>query len=523
MIRVMLADDEPIMRKALLTLPDWAAMGCEVVYTAVNGNEVLERLWTMKPDILITDIRMPGTDGIELARHIWEKKLPVKVIILTAYADFSYAQSAIRYGVAEYVTKTGALEGLEGAIRKCREQLALEQKKDLGQSGGIAAENFFRAVYDGGIDEKEEISRRAEELGLQLKDYRVLLFHIRFLPEKGLENKQDVSRKTNDFLEDAFKPEMVKYFPVKKDMLCVILNHMTADRQQELESRCRQVIAMLEGFLSLNVCAGISDSAALAENLKQACKQADFVLGEYFLDYSGKVRFFGTGPAAKEEILSDSDERLDAICREIQKGDGGQAQRLFRDLLKEQLKNGYLAVSVKNTGMNIQGRCRRMIAEYGDIFSGMEVHPGGIGQMIYSCMYSEDYEQIMLKLIANTAQVTGTVKNRRNSIAAECERYIEEHYAEAVSVSQIAEHIGTNVSYLSRIFKEMTGNTVIATLNRLKLRKAEEYLEQTDMKIYEIADALGFENVTYFSHFFKKQTGTAPKDWGRERKGELDE
>ena len=80
-------------------------------------------------------------------------------------------------------------------------------------------------------------------------------------------------------------------------------------------------------------------------------------------------------------------------------------------------------------------------------------------------------------------------------------------------MADIAGRIGVNASYLSRIFREETGNTIIHTIHEKKLRKAMEYLAHTDMKIYEIAELLGFENVTYFSHFFKKHTGLAPKDY----------
>lgn len=113
MYRVMLADDEPIVRKALQTLIDWKRLGCEVVFVASNGREVLEHMEEEAPDILVTDIRMPGADGIALVKYVKEHELPVQVIILTAYADFSYAQAAVKYGAADYVTKTGALDGLE--------------------------------------------------------------------------------------------------------------------------------------------------------------------------------------------------------------------------------------------------------------------------------------------------------------------------------------------------------------------------------------------------------------------------
>ena len=121
--RVMLADDEPIMRKALLTLADWESMECEIVYTAANGQEVMENLEKVMPDILITDIKMPGKNGIELAKYIWEQKLPIKVIILTGYADFAYAQSAVKFNVVDYVIKAGAFDGLLEAVEKAKERI----------------------------------------------------------------------------------------------------------------------------------------------------------------------------------------------------------------------------------------------------------------------------------------------------------------------------------------------------------------------------------------------------------------
>ncbi len=148
--KVMLADDEPIMRKALQSLINWNSIDCEVVFVAENGKEVLNSLEEMRPDILITDIKMPGADGIEIAKYIWEKKLPTKVILLTAYADFSYAQSAIRYDVEEYVTKTGAFDELLRAVERCK--LLLKERILLSSEEKEARmESFFRGVYDGNI------------------------------------------------------------------------------------------------------------------------------------------------------------------------------------------------------------------------------------------------------------------------------------------------------------------------------------------------------------------------------------
>ena len=150
MYRVMLADDEPIVRKALQTLIDWKRLGCEVVFVASNGREVLEHMEEEAPDILVTDIRMPGADGIALVKYVKEHELPVQVIILTAYADFSLCPGGreIRRG-GVIVTKTGALDGLESAVSRCCSQLEKERRAEGEYGREEAVENFLRAVLDG--------------------------------------------------------------------------------------------------------------------------------------------------------------------------------------------------------------------------------------------------------------------------------------------------------------------------------------------------------------------------------------
>ncbi len=178
--RVILADDEPIMRKALLTLADWKEMDCEVVYTAANGEEVIRNLESASPDILVTDIKMPGREGIELAKYIWENALPVKVIILTGYADFSYAQQALKYNAVDYVIKAGAFDGLMNAVAKAKADL--EKEKDAIEEGTdkIHTENFLKAVFDGSLYVESEIREASTQISFLLKEQGYIVAALRF-------------------------------------------------------------------------------------------------------------------------------------------------------------------------------------------------------------------------------------------------------------------------------------------------------------------------------------------------------
>lgn len=133
MWKVMIADDENYMLEAMENLIDWKKMNCQLVYKAGNGQVLLEQIKKNPPDIIITDIKMPLVSGIEVAKYVYEHMLPAKVIILSAYADFQYAQEAIKYDVCGYIIKTSVIEMLPGMIQKAVGKLsapALEVEKD---------------------------------------------------------------------------------------------------------------------------------------------------------------------------------------------------------------------------------------------------------------------------------------------------------------------------------------------------------------------------------------------------------
>lgn len=132
----MVADDELYMLEAMGKLFNWEKMGCQLVFNATNGQELLERMKTEIPDIVITDVRMPLVDGIQVAKYIYEKELPTKVIILSAYEEFEYAREAIQYDVCGYIVKTSVIEMLPAVLQKTIKKLskstsidAVEEKK----------------------------------------------------------------------------------------------------------------------------------------------------------------------------------------------------------------------------------------------------------------------------------------------------------------------------------------------------------------------------------------------------------
>jgi YesN/AraC family two-component response regulator len=147
----MIADDEMYMLQALEKLIDWERLSCQLVYKASNGEELIEQIKNEVPDIVITDIKMPVINGLEVAKYIYDQMLPTKVIILSAYADFEYAQEAIQYDVCGYIVKTSAIEKLPGMLNKAISKLsgpvAMEKEEKYSEDIFGKLQKYITAHY----------------------------------------------------------------------------------------------------------------------------------------------------------------------------------------------------------------------------------------------------------------------------------------------------------------------------------------------------------------------------------------
>ena len=513
MYRVMLADDEPIVRKALTTLTNWQELQCEVVYVAANGQELIDHLESEKPDIVVTDIRMPVKDGIEVAKYIMEKELPIKVIILTAYADFSYAQSAVKYNVVDYVTKTGAFDGLIAAVEKAKQALK-ERSEMLSKTDRTAlAENLFKGILDGSVYDSREIAEKLEKLDIHMEQFVVLVLQYRLEADAKRERRDKIYHSLMNFYAMVFGRQLLQGVLVRRNMAAVFLSGLGKEYQEQLRRQCMQITDMMDNFMGLQVYIGISRLWQGTAGSKAAYEEAEYALGKDFLDRRIKINFYQEEPGRSELLCAAAEEKTELLCREIQKGHADEALKIFRQALECQKDCGYTANMIKNSGIQVQNNCRKYLSSYGKTLYEATGLPHSITHQIYECQLAEDYIQLMERIIRHTADGIHQAADRRNSLIRDCESYIAGHYEKCASVAEIARAIGTSSSYLSRIFKEATGRTIIQTLNQRKIEKAKEFLSSGDMKIYEVADALGFENTTYFSHFFKKHTGVSPKDY----------
>lgn len=516
--KVIVADDEPIMRKAMSSLIHWEKIGCELVCLAENGFEVMQQLKTLNPDILILDIQMPGKSGIEIAQYISQNKIPVKVILLTAFADFSYAQSAVKYGVIDYVIKTGTMDAIIAAVEKAKAQIEEERMKMCLESMQPLQENFLKAVFDGSLYESEEIREQAEKLCINLQK-GMLAIVIRFrMTDMKRQGEHRTYKSLLNFLGMVFGKWMIHGFAIKKCTLVVVLYDIGENYEQEISRKGSQVIDMMENFMGLKVSIGVGNPVKEVTDLKETYSKAEYAVWKCFFDESSRIEFYSKCHTVDKSFVRDADKQQEDLCYAIKRGASEEALELFSNLLEAQYNAGEPVDVILNSGISIRNYCRKLMMEYEKTMYDVTPYESSISEMINQCMHVSEYRPIMETIIRATSDYLKIAVSGKNMLIQECERYIHNNYDKCITVADVARSIGTSPSYLSRIFKDETGDTIIHTINQKKIEKAKEYLDITNMKIYEIAVKLGFENITYFSRFFKKYTGISPKEYRDEKR-----
>lgn len=325
MYKIILADDEATMRRALLTLVDWKAMDCGVVYAAEDGQAVLDYLSICKPDIVISDIRMPRVDGLQLAEYLAKREPQIKMILLTAFAEFQYAQQAIRWNVSEYVVKSGALDSIVAAVERCKEQLEKTGKERENRTKDLA--HFFKAIAEGTLYQEKEILLRGDSLGIDKRERIVLLQRLPAaeFPEEHV--RLELLNRAARLLTDMLGNGVETVFPMEAGLCCFVTAGM---EQEELECRCRQAqasFARLTGaafYLGISTCG--TDLLRLPEGVRQCREALDycFYFPQCAISTYSASRFSSDGAAffsAQNVRLADT-LRLGAIdpSRELLEG-----------------------------------------------------------------------------------------------------------------------------------------------------------------------------------------------------------
>lgn len=529
MYKLLIVDDEPLVQVGIKSMLNWNALGLEICGTTINGQAALKIIEEQSPDIVITDIKMPVMDGLELTRICRERYGNDRpcFIILTSYEDFHMAKEALTYQVSDYLVKLELTpENLRSSIEKVLEQLRENErnKSDTTVSSHSFYDKFLISLLYNLFESEEQFMLQSRDLNLDFH-YRIYVCcygELKSSQADALSAERQIALYTSAL-------RMIQELAVKYRFCYVLsldIRHFALifcyeeDFSQtalscigEVTDILFQVNAALENYYNVKLCCGIGNPVGnpLAISESYQCSRAAFrETGSYrpviafeqcarndSFHNSFNFSLFRSGlTKAFEEYDSEAlTATIDDICGLFLTNPQHYVQAL--DAACNIL---YLSISLLQDG-------EAVVSEF------YRDSPDG-----YRSIYRQtSVKQIVAWLKSFSEKLAELFENKRrdykNHIVSNVKKYIIEHVWERLTLNEVAAVFGISPNYLSQLFGKYNEIGFSEYINQCKINESKKLLEEGGLKIYEIADALGFESAFYFSKVFKKIEGVSPTDY----------
>lgn len=534
MLKLLIADDEPLVQVGIKSMLNWAELGIEVCATAMNGKQALDLIGAHSPDIVITDIKMPIMNGLELARESRERygRLPV-FLVLTSYEEFELVRQAIKNQVLDYLIKLELnQDSLREAMKKAITQV-LEYKQSHSQQSPSPPPTGYQVLYDKFImgllhnlfEDQEQFCLQAKDLKLDFSYDTYIVCHcsIRGLGAGFQEQEKLLGLYVNTL--QMVREIAPKYLPCHITSLdlknfCIIFYYNgkdLLDYRKAVLTALTQTFTMLYNYFSVSVSACVGRPCAspffIAESYQDARQLQNYTTKEqpvvFYDDLSREAAANTTfNISLFKESLKKSFEEFDtetlfSTITDIMElfsdhpGRSMQAMDAACNIL-------YLALSFLPNG---EDTLKAVFADYND----------GC-RSIYKLTGTSQILSWLTRFRDGLCQVLKNQKiNYKTQLVNQVKDYVDSHITEKLSLNETAALFGISPNYLSLLFKRNSETGFTEYVTQRKITKAKAMMADGDLKIYEIADHLGFENAFYFSKVFKKAEGISPREYMQNR------
>ncbi|MFC0215707.1 response regulator [Paenibacillus chartarius] len=530
MPKLLIVDDETIFRKGVRHLiaemnSDWT-----VVDEARDGLEAIEKVEFHRPDFIITDVRMPRMDGIQL-QHMLKERYPfIRCIVMSGFSDFEYARQSLKLGAKDYLMKPLEREELYRTLWRLKEEWLADKGKQLAASRGLEEDRQTReqlrqhiltGLVQGTVKQEE----------LELLDHVGLSFpHPCFVCCVAQLDRESVGEERyarsapslfglylRHFMQETIEEEMHSFVFVLSDTKVVaLLNYEPEpDSMQRIVTLAVNTQNRIRAFSSMTVTIGVGNAANGLDSIARSCKEAETALYTRLITGGDRVYTYENPSLhvlAKQEHDAEDGKLIERILREghtehIGQYAAGWIHRLCDsasgpDMIRQQicklLLHVYELVVKQGAAQDsIQGKeVKDILSEACSISSRTELI---------------SYVQQLLIAASETLQ-----EQQKPSVSGPIEavlRYIDEHYAQPITLGKAAEQVYLSPPYLSSLFKARTGKSFIDYVTERRIEEAKKRLAYTDEKIVSIADSTGFANIRHFNRVFKTFTQLTPKQY----------
>jgi two-component system response regulator YesN len=549
MYKLILVDDEEDVREGLLGEISWNEHGFEVVDKAENGQEATELIERYHPDVVVTDIHMPFMNGLELAEWIRIHYPNTKIIILTGFDEFEYAQKAIKMQIDEYVLKPFSSKELVEVLLKVKGKLdeETEEKANLHnllqhyrRSLPVMRGKFLSSLVSRRVPIAEIIEKSLSyELNLKASLYMVSIVRVDYFhAELQQKEHSDLRIMTPGSLKDT-KDRQLQLFAVLNIANEICLKHkigevflhnddvvlLLMNQDQDPEKMIQRMLEILEEirqnvekYLKLTVTIGAGTITSFLEGVNHSYNDALQALDYRLLLGNNRVIWIDDVESRAEQLLHEPlqyDEfKQQMLIRSIKVGTaqevGLTVDSLFAGEELNQLTVKDCQVYVLEILTSVMKVAKEFRMELDEIF--------GSNEYFLEINKFNNLNEVKLWISGICVKLMNHISKGRqsnnNQLVEDAKGYIGIHYHESdISINKVCKHLHISTGYFSSIFKKEVKMTFVNYLMQLRMENAKDLLRSTNLRAFEIAEKLGFVDPNYFSFCFRKKYGISPKEY----------
>lgn len=531
MLKVFLVEDEFVVRQGIKNNIDWVSHGYEFCGEASDGELAFPMIQKMRPDIVITDIRMPFMDGLELSKLI-KKELPeIEIIILTGHGEFEYAKEAIKIGIAEYLLKPingeellKEVDRLALKIEERRKEREIRQKymKEMEENSFKERKDLFQYLVTGNKS-MAELLELAEKLDIDLSAmwYNVILIKFQSMNHAHDEYSGSLIEIEHKLEKVNDHDSQILVFDRNLEGKALLLK---ADTREELLKKQQHVITkvteVMQEYEHVRYFGGIGVPVNRLREIPVSFERASHAFAHRYL--------------VEDSRILDSSEMKQSIYSEEEDFDINEVspKQLDRNKIREFLKIGDREEAIyfveeffkdlrTNAMKSVMFRQYIIMDAYFcviDFLEGLQIPKSEIEPLDITSGILQNEEAAMsyvVKIIAKALELRDkTASNRYKDVVDEVMTYIEKNYAdEELSLNLLASHVNFSPNHLSMVFSQQTGQTLIKYVTDYRMNKAKELLRCTNKKSSVVSMEVGYKDPHYFSYLFKKTQGMTPTQY----------
>lgn len=526
--KVMIVDDEPIVREGIKNRIQWADHGFECVGVSENGRDALEAVSLLRPDVVLTDIYMPFMDGLELSRHISKQYPLTKIIILTGYDDFEYAQQAVKIQVTDFILKPVTSAELREILDKLKAQMDEERghrdhlnrlKQQLNESFPLLKERFLERLASSALNEWEINSKIAYfDIPLNGPLFVAIATDMDEIrpEEQGTDNELYAFAIYNIIQEIMEKEAASAVFRYQGNKVITILS---GSEEEEIYSHAQelaeQIRTTVKSYLKFTVTVGVGTIGTHLQDIRHSCRASVAALEYRLLIGSDQVVSISDLEKRGSTPLYDGAETENALVSAIKTGTHEDVERSIGRLIREL---GHASISIEQCYVRVLRTMLAVLQTLLEIGCSEKELFGRETRLLTELYSFRSLDEIEIWLKEMCRQAVKDVADTRRDISRkqmeEAAEYIHRNFDDtALSVKTVCSRIFMSASYFSSLFKAHTGKTFVEYVTGVRMEKAKELLKHSSMKTYEIATKTGYQDAQYFSVLFKKYTGDTPTEY----------